>query len=200
MYCKICTEGTLVVEFVAPILSEETGALGTLRIKNWVFTYRRNQELLPRSALALLQEQPALIDNLLKNIARNGLTMPTLHYLKLASVLEPMQEIMARYKAWNGTQPPRECLRAAAQQKSQQMRMGGGGVPLQQQYQPQTPHTPNTPLGPQQRVGPPLMHSPADDLVKNEPKAGAQNAAAANQGSLVSHIYRNFIRSVKFVE
>lgn len=106
---------------------------------------------------------------------------------------------MARYKAWNGTQPPRECLRAAALQKSQQMRMGGGGVPLQQQYQPQTP---NTPLGPQQqRVGPPLMHSPADDLVKNEPKAGAaQNAAAANQGSLVSlFIYRIFIRSVKFV-
>lgn len=170
MYCKICTEGSLIIEFVAPVLSEETGALGTLRIKNWIFSYRRNQELVPRSTLALLQEQPNIIDNLLKNITRNGFTLPTLQYLKLCSVLEPMQELMARYKAWNGSQPPRECLRAAVVHKMQQAARnpGAGGPPMQfaqQQRMAMMTEDPNV---------------KADVKGANQSPQAAQNAAAGN--------------------
>lgn len=169
MYCKNCTEGSLIVEFLAPVLSEESGALGTLRIKSWTFNYRRNQELIPRSAIALLQEQPALIDNFLKNITRGGLTVPTLQYLKLCSILEPMQELMGRHKAWAGTQSPRECLRAAAMQKAHAMRASGGPMPPGFQQQRSMSGAPPTQI----------------DDVKSEAKAAGANqspqaSAAAN--------------------
>lgn len=182
-FCKSCMDGSLNVEFIAPVLSEETGALGTLRIKSWTFTHRRNQELIPRSVLAVLQEQPAKLDNLLKNITRNGLTVPTLQYLKLCSILEPMQEMMARHKAWNGTQSPRECLRASAMHRMQSLRAATAAAA----------HGPGqmTPYGGQQpglnvnRMGNSILGG-GDDSIKNEAKPGgganqsAQTGAAAN--------------------
>lgn len=180
-FCKSCMDGTLNVEFIAPVLSEETGALGSLRIKSWTFTHRRNQELIPRSVLAVLQEQPGKLDNLLKNITRNGLTVSTLQYLKLCSILEPMQEMMSRHKAWNGTQSPRECLRASAMHRMRAAQHGPGQITpygVQQQQQQQQPGL-NV-----NRIGNPILGG--DDSIKNEVKPGlgpnqsTQTGAAAN--------------------
>lgn len=180
MFCKICTEGALQIEFVAPILGDDA-CLGTLRIKTWTFTIRRHQELVPRSVIACIQD-PSLIDQLTKNITKMGFTSPTLNFLKISSILEPMQELMARHKMW-GVQPPKECLRVAVVQKVQSIRMGGGGGGGVGQPPPgQIPYQ-------QQR-----MPSQSDEI-KGEPKVANQSpqnqaaAAATGAGKFKYKIY-----------
>ena len=168
MFCKICTEGSLQIEFCAPILGDD-GSLGTLRIKTWTFTIRRHHELVPRSVLACIQD-PSLIDQLTKNITKMGFTSPTLNFLKISSILEPMQELMARHKVW-GVQPPKECLRVAVVQRVQALRMSGGQQPPPSSHPPPPGQMPY-----QQRM------SSQNDEIKCEPKVAnqsPQNQAAA---------------------
>jgi LIM domain-binding protein 1 len=129
MFAKICTEGNLVIEFVQRFLpppppnqaqppNQPTPLIPIepLKIKNWIFNIKRHTELIPRSTIAI-QQDPNLIDQLSKNITKMGITMQTYNYLKLCSILEPMQELMARHKATNMV--PRECLRASVIQRNQ---------------------------------------------------------------------------------
>ncbi|UYV61013.1 hypothetical protein LAZ67_1003100 [Cordylochernes scorpioides] len=65
------------------------------------------------------QQDPALIEQLSKNITRQGLTNSTLNYLRLCVILEPMQELMSRHKAY--ALSPRDCLKTTLFQKWQRM-------------------------------------------------------------------------------
>jgi hypothetical protein len=172
MFAKICTEGWLTLEFnLTPYLNEphhqasfnlnDQSAMPPpppppsissmpIRIRYWVFRIRRHQELIPRSAIAI-QHDPVLIEQLSKNITKTGITNNTLNYLKLCSIVEPMQEIMTKNKQTG--MPPRECLKAVLMPKGNSinnrnnphfaMQYSGG---LQQPGTPTTPTTPSTPL------------------------------------------------------
>jgi hypothetical protein len=54
-------------------------------------------------------QDPTLQDQLSKNFTRQGMTSPTLNYLRLCVILEPMQHLMSQHKQYNV--PPRECLK-----------------------------------------------------------------------------------------
>ena len=146
MFAKICTEGQLCVEYVLtnpnhPANEQQQQMLhhpNPVRIRHFVFSIRRHVELIPRSLIAIQQEDPRLIEQLGKNITRSGMAPATLHFLRLSSVLEPMQELMVRSKATGVS--PRECLRSTVIQKLGVMRMtaGGGGA----DGQAQTPSQP----------------------------------------------------------
>ena len=75
---QVCTEGRFIVEFTFDDL---------MRIKSWHFATRGVKELIPRSVLALHAQQvePALAEQLGKNITRQGLTNVTLNYLRVRS-------------------------------------------------------------------------------------------------------------------
>lgn len=71
----VCTEGRLIVEFTVDDL---------MRIKSWNFSTRQHQELIPRSLIALqAQQDPGLLEQMSKNITRQGLTNSTLNYLRV---------------------------------------------------------------------------------------------------------------------
>lgn len=108
----VCTEGRLVLEFTFDDL---------MRIKSWHFATRQHRELVPRSLIALQaqQQDPAMLEQLSKNITRQGLTNSTLNYLRLCVILEPMQELMSRHKAY--ALSPRDCLKTTLFQKWQRM-------------------------------------------------------------------------------
>lgn len=107
----VCTEGRLVVEFTFDDL---------MRIRSWHFATRQHQELIPRSIVALqAQQDPGLLEQMSKNITRQGLTTSTLNYLRLCVILEPMQELMSRHKAYSLS--PRDCLKTTLFQKWQRM-------------------------------------------------------------------------------
>ncbi|XP_038065052.1 LIM domain-binding protein 2-like isoform X3 [Patiria miniata] len=112
MFTKVCTEGRLVVEFTFDDL---------MRIRSWHFAIRQHRELIPRSVVAMQyhSQDPAMMEQLSKNITRQGLTNVTLNYLRLCVILEPMQELMSRHKAYNLS--PRDCLKATLFQKWQRM-------------------------------------------------------------------------------
>ncbi|GFQ67809.1 LIM domain-binding protein 2 [Trichonephila clavata] len=112
MYNKVCTEGRLILEFTFDDL---------MRIKSWHFATRQHRELVPRSLIALQaqQQDPAMLEQLSKNITRQGLTNSTLNYLRLCVILEPMQELMSRHKAY--ALSPRDCLKTTLFQKWQRM-------------------------------------------------------------------------------
>ncbi|GFV45073.1 LIM domain-binding protein 2 [Trichonephila clavipes] len=108
----VCTEGRLILEFTFDDL---------MRIKSWHFATRQHRELVPRSLIALQaqQQDPAILEQLSKNITRQGLTNSTLNYLRLCVILEPMQELMSRHKAY--ALSPRDCLKTTLFQKWQRM-------------------------------------------------------------------------------
>ncbi|GIY73594.1 LIM domain-binding protein 2 [Caerostris darwini] len=108
----VCTEGRLILEFTFDDL---------MRIKSWHFATRQHRELVPRSLIALQaqQQDPAMLEQLSKNITRQGLTNSTLNYLRLCVILEPMQELMSRHKAY--ALSPRDCLKTTLFQKWQRM-------------------------------------------------------------------------------
>lgn len=108
MFTKVCTEGRLVVEFTFDDM---------MRIRSWHFAIRQHRELIPRSVVAM--QDPSMVEQLSKNITRQGLTSNTLNYLRLCVILEPMQELMSRHKAYNLS--PRDCLKATLFEKWQRM-------------------------------------------------------------------------------
>lgn len=112
MYTKVCTEGRLILEFTFDDL---------MRIKSWHFAVRTHRELVPRSVLALqaANQDPSLLDQMSKNVTRQGITPATLNYLRLCVILEPMQELMSRHKAY--ALSPRDCLKTTLFQKWQRM-------------------------------------------------------------------------------
>lgn len=109
MYTKVFTDGRLILEFTFDDM---------MRIKSWHFAVRNHQELIPRNVIAM-QHDPSLVETLSKNITRQGITSHTLCYLKLCVILEPMQELMSRHKAY--ALSPRDCLKTTLFQKWQRM-------------------------------------------------------------------------------
>lgn len=109
MYTKVFTDGRLILEFTFDDL---------MRIKSWHFAVRSHQELVPRNVIAM-QQDPSLVETLSKNITRQGITSHTLNYLRLCVILEPMQELMSRHKAY--ALSPRDCLKTTLFQKWQRM-------------------------------------------------------------------------------
>uniref|UniRef100_A0A182XFL3 LIM interaction domain-containing protein n=1 Tax=Anopheles quadriannulatus TaxID=34691 RepID=A0A182XFL3_ANOQN len=92
-----------------------------MRIKSWHMAVRTHRELIPRSVIALHSPQPdpAMLEQMSKNITRQGITNSTLNYLRLCVILEPMQELMSRHKAY--ALSPRDCLKTTLFQKWQRM-------------------------------------------------------------------------------
>ncbi|OQR72152.1 LIM domain-binding protein 2-like, partial [Tropilaelaps mercedesae] len=105
----VATEGRLMVEFTFDDL---------MRIRSWHFATRTHRELVPRALIALHQD-PQVMDQMSKNCTRQGLTNSTLNYLRLCVILEPMQELMSRHKAY--ALSPRDCLKTTLFQKWQRM-------------------------------------------------------------------------------
>ncbi|XP_069953573.1 LIM domain-binding protein 2-like isoform X7 [Cherax quadricarinatus] len=111
MYTKVCADGRLILEFTFDDL---------MRIKSWHFAVRAHRELIPRSVVAMhSQQDPGMVETLSKNITRQGITSHTLNYLRLCVILEPMQELMSRHKAY--ALSPRDCLKTTLFQKWQRM-------------------------------------------------------------------------------
>ncbi|KAJ8983035.1 hypothetical protein NQ317_014332 [Molorchus minor] len=111
LFTKVCTEGRLILEFTFDDL---------MRIKSWHFAVRTHRELIPRSVVGMhSQQDPGMLDQLSKNITRQGITNSTLNYLRLCVILEPMQELMSRHKAY--ALSPRDCLKTTLFQKWQRM-------------------------------------------------------------------------------
>lgn len=91
-----------------------------MRIKSWHMTIKGHRELIPRSVIGTsLPPDPMLLDQITKNITRAGITNSTLNYLRLCVILEPMQELMSRHKAY--ALSPRDCLKTTLFQKWQRM-------------------------------------------------------------------------------
>ncbi|GBN69875.1 LIM domain-binding protein 2 [Araneus ventricosus] len=65
------------------------------------------------------QQDPVLLVQLSKNITRQGLTNFTRNYLLLCVILESMQELMSRHKAY--ALSPRDCLKTTLFQKWQRL-------------------------------------------------------------------------------
>ncbi|XP_066587216.1 LIM domain-binding protein 2-like isoform X2 [Prorops nasuta] len=110
MYAKVCTEGRLILEFTFDDL---------MRIKSWHMSVRSHRELVPRSMVGGMQQDPTVLEQLSKNITRQGITNSTLNYLRLCVILEPMQELMSRHKAY--AMAPRDCLNTTLFRKWQLM-------------------------------------------------------------------------------
>lgn len=108
MFTKVVTEGRLILEFTFDDL---------MRIRSWHFQVRQHRELIPRSVIAM--QDPAMVEQISKNITRQGLTNYTLNFLRLCVILEPMQELMSRHKAYGLN--PRDCLKTTLFQKWQRM-------------------------------------------------------------------------------
>ncbi|XP_076625787.1 LIM domain-binding protein 2 Chi isoform X5 [Colletes latitarsis] len=109
MFTKVCTEGRLILDFTFDDL---------MRIKSWHMSVRTHKELVPRSVVGM-QQDPTMLEQLSKNITRQGITNSTLNYLRLCVILEPMQELMSRHKAY--ALSPRDCLKTTLFQKWQRM-------------------------------------------------------------------------------
>merc|ERR1719322_698035 len=108
MFTKVYTEGRLIVEFTFDDM---------MRIRSWHFAVRNHRELIPRSILGM--QEPGMVESLSKNVTRQGFTSTTLNYLRLCVILEPMQELMSRHKAY--ALSPRDCLKTTLFQKWQKM-------------------------------------------------------------------------------
>lgn len=111
MFTRVCTEGRLILEFTFDDL---------MRIKSWHLAVRSHRELVPRTVVGMHSSQdPNMLESISKNITRQGITNSTLNYLRLCVILEPMQELMSRHKAYALT--PRDCLKTTLFQKWQRM-------------------------------------------------------------------------------
>ncbi|KAK7109870.1 LIM domain-binding protein 2-like isoform X3 [Littorina saxatilis] len=111
MFPYVITEGRLLLEFTFDDL---------MRIRSWHFAIRQHRELIPRSVIGMQQPvDPTMMEQMSKNITRQGLTNYTLNFLRLCVILEPMQELMSRHKAYGLN--PRDCLKTTLFQKWQRM-------------------------------------------------------------------------------
>ncbi|CAH8544452.1 unnamed protein product [Heterobilharzia americana] len=104
----VVVEGRLTLDFAFDDL---------MRIRSWIFLIRTHREMIMRSMLGI--QDPAFLDQLSKNITRYGMTNTTLNFFRLCVILEPMQELMSRQKAYSLT--PRDCLKTTLFQKWQRM-------------------------------------------------------------------------------
>ncbi|CAH8858476.1 unnamed protein product [Trichobilharzia szidati] len=104
----VVVEGRLTLDFAFDDL---------MRIRSWIFLIRTHREMIMRSMLGI--QDPAFLDQLSKNITRYGMTNATLNFFRLCVILEPMQELMSRQKAYSLT--PRDCLKTTLFQKWQRM-------------------------------------------------------------------------------
>ncbi|CAH8563782.1 unnamed protein product [Schistosoma bovis] len=104
----VVVEGRLTLDFAFDDL---------MRIRSWIFLIRTHREMIMRSMLGI--QDPAFLDQLSKNITRYGMTNTTLNFFRLCIILEPMQELMSRQKAYSLT--PRDCLKTTLFQKWQRM-------------------------------------------------------------------------------
>ncbi|EDW74461.1 uncharacterized protein Dwil_GK21383 [Drosophila willistoni] len=110
-FTKVCADARLILEFMYD---------DYMRIKSWHMTIKGHRELIPRSVIGTsLPPDPMLLDQITKNITRAGITNSTLNYLRLCVILEPMQELMSRHKAY--ALSPRDCLKTTLFQKWQRM-------------------------------------------------------------------------------
>jgi len=158
----VTTDGRLVLEFVQD---------DSLRIKTWTFVTTHFQELIPKNFVAVHINQDAnILDQLTKNVTRQGLTNNVIQYLRLCVLLEPMQMIMSRHKEMEGS-TPRDCLKNVLytkwqanvcapqeQQRPQNKRRKrksstpnatGGGSKKKNNNTQMSPGTPNFPLATQ---------------------------------------------------
>jgi len=73
----VLTEGRLILEFTFDDL---------MRMKSWHFAVRTARELVPKSAVALhaQQQDTAMLEQISKNVTRQGLTNSTLNYLRVS--------------------------------------------------------------------------------------------------------------------
>lgn len=110
-FTKVCADARLILEFIYD---------DYMRIKSWHMTIKGHRELIPRSVIGTtIPPDPMVLDSLSKNITRAGITNSTLNYLRLCVILEPMQELMSRHKAY--ALSPRDCLKTTLFQKWQRM-------------------------------------------------------------------------------
>lgn len=110
-YTKVCADARLILEFIYD---------DYMRVKSWHMTIKGHRELIPRSVIGnSLPPDPMILDQITKNITRAGITNSTLNYLRLCVILEPMQELMSRHKAY--ALSPRDCLKTTLFQKWQRM-------------------------------------------------------------------------------
>ena len=70
---QVCTEGRLILEF---------GFDDMMRIRNWHFAIRTHCEMVPRNILS--RQDPAILEQVSKNITRQGMTNITLNYLRVS--------------------------------------------------------------------------------------------------------------------
>ncbi|KAH3707348.1 hypothetical protein DPMN_066750 [Dreissena polymorpha] len=172
MFTKVVTEGRLVLEFTFDDL---------MRIRSWHFATRQHRELIPRNIIAMqmgANEEPAMVEQLGKNITRQGLTNYTLNFLRLCVILEPMQELMSRHKAYGLT--PRDCLKTTLFQKWQRMVSPPGKDGEMPNMHPQDM--------PGQKTKRKLSCSPQDDTTRQpgkRRKRKSSTGSAANVNSAV---------------
>ncbi|XP_074615293.1 LIM domain-binding protein 2-like isoform X2 [Acropora palmata] len=131
---QVCTEGRLLLEFTLDDL---------MRIRNWHFAIRHYTEMVPRNVIVGTQD-PNFLEQLSKNITRQGMTNVTLNYLRLCVILEPMQELMSRHKTYNLN--PRECLKSTLFQRWQRMYAPPEYNQGDMVWPPNTPTTPGSPF------------------------------------------------------
>jgi LIM domain-binding protein 2 len=76
---QVLTEGRLVLEFTFDDL---------MRIKTWHMAVRAHREMIPRNVVGMhthpSQSDPAMLEQLSKNITRQGITNSTLNYLRVS--------------------------------------------------------------------------------------------------------------------
>lgn len=79
LYLKVCTEGRLVLEFTFDDL---------MRIKTWHMAVRAHREMIPRNVVSMhthpSQSDPGMLEQISKNITRQGITNSTLNYLRVS--------------------------------------------------------------------------------------------------------------------
>ena len=166
----VSTEGRLVLEFIQD---------DSLRIKQWNFVTTHFQEFIYKNLVANVhaQQDSQMLDQLTKNVTRQGLTNKTANYLRICVLLEPMQLIMSRQKEMEGTSP-RDCLKNVLytkwqtnvcapqeQQRPQNKRRkrksstpnnagggGGGSGGSKKKNTQMSPGTPNFPLATQVKI------------------------------------------------
>lgn len=163
MFTKVVTEGRLILEFTFDDM---------MRIRTWHFTTRQHRELIPRSVIAM-QQDPAMVEQLSKNITRQGLTNYTLNFLRLCVILEPMQELMSRHKAYGLN--PRDCLKTTLFQKWQRMVAPPGNTSKDKSNSNRQPNKRR------KRKGSASTNSSANSVNATGPPSGKQKRSPAPQ-------------------
>lgn len=94
----VCTEGRLTLDFAFDDM---------MRIKSWHFATRQHQELIPRSIVAIQASQdPSSLEQMSKNITRQGLTNSTLNYLRVSRELLLYQQLCECIKIYPNVPKP----------------------------------------------------------------------------------------------